>query len=165
VSSHLAPTLEPASAADVDALCSLLTSAGLPADDVGAHVEQFILARSAGAIIGSVALELAGPAALLRSLCVSPSQRGRALGARLLSAIETRAAARGVRELYLLTTSAAAFFERHGFAGTARQDVPDAIRDTAQFRTLCPASAVCMRKLLLPMARALPPEDGSPRRG
>jgi amino-acid N-acetyltransferase len=141
-------TLEPATAADLDAIRALLSASDLPVDDLGEHVAEFILAKREGMTIGSVALEYAGEAALLRSLCVAQRHRGQALGARLLAAVESNAASRDVRELYLLTTSSTAFFERHGFSMTSRADAPRGIRDTAQFRTLCPSTAVCMRKSL-----------------
>jgi amino-acid N-acetyltransferase len=65
-----------------------------------------------------------------------------------LARVEARAASRGVRELYLLTTGAVAYFEHHGFARTSREEAPERIRSTAQFCTLCPSTAFCMRKLL-----------------
>jgi amino-acid N-acetyltransferase len=144
----MAPTIETANAADLDAIRALLSAGDLPVDDVGEHVGEFVLARQDGATIGTVAAEYAGGVALLRSLCVARSHRGHAIGARLLAAIEAKAASRGVRELYLLTTGAVAYFESHGFARTSREDAPSAVRGTAQFRTLCPATATCMRKTL-----------------
>lgn len=142
-------TLEAAAAADLDVIRALLSASGLPIDSIDEHVRELILAKQEGTTIGTVGAEYAGEAALLRSLSVGPSHRGQAVGARLLAALEARAASRGVRELYLLTTSAAAYFERHGFARISRESTPERIRSTAQFRTLCPATAICMRKTLL----------------
>lgn len=139
---------ETADATDLDAIRALLSAGALPVDDVEEHVAEFMLAKQNGVPIGTAAAEYAGEAALLRSLCVAPSHRGRAIGAGLLARIEARAAARGVRELYLLTTSAEAYFTRHGFARASRGDAPEGIRSTAQFRTLCPSTAICMRKAL-----------------
>ena len=141
-------TFEAATAADLNVIRALLAAADLPVDDIDEHVGEFILARQEGTTIGTVGAEYAGEAALLRSLSVAPSQRGQAIGARLLAALEARAASRGVRELYLLTTSAAAYFEQHGFSRTPRENAPERIRRTAQFRTLCPEAAICMRKAL-----------------
>ena len=91
----------------------------------------------------------ADTAALLRSLCVVQEYRGQAVGTLLLSAIEGVAYSRGVRDLYLLTTSSAGFFEQHGFSRTLRAAAPPGICATAQFRSLCPATASCMHKALL----------------
>jgi N-acetylglutamate synthase-like GNAT family acetyltransferase len=153
------PTLEHARAADLDAIRSLLSASGLPVDDVDEHVANFMLARQNGATVGAVALEYAGEAALLRSLCVATSHRGQAIAGRLLASIEAKAASRGVRELYLLTTTAAGFFLRHGFSIASRESAPDAIRRTAQFRTLCPATAACLRK---PLPSSSKPALGTP---
>jgi amino-acid N-acetyltransferase len=141
-------TFETANAADLDEIRALLSAGGLPVDDVEEHAAEFVLAKQDGVAVGAVASECADNAALLRSLCVAPSHRGQAIGARLLARIEARAASRGVRELYLLTTGAVAYFEQHGFARTSREDAPEGIRSTAQFRTLCPSTAICMRKAL-----------------
>jgi amino-acid N-acetyltransferase len=51
-----------------------------------------------------------------------------------------------VETLYLLTTTAAPFFERYGYGAVAREEVPRPIRDTTEFTDLCPASATCMVK-------------------
>ncbi len=147
-------SIEAASAADLEAIRAMLEASGLPIDDIEAHIPSFLLAKR-DRMIGTVALEYAGSAALLRSLCVLPEYRGEAVGTRLLTAIEAEASSRGVRALYLLTTSAAAFFERHGFSPTARSLAPSSLRGSAQFRSLCPATAVCMRK---PLPSRLPRE-------
>jgi amino-acid N-acetyltransferase len=145
---RVALTFVPATPADLDLIRTLLSASGLPIDDVDQHVAEFILARCQGETVGTAALEQTGQTALLRSVCVAPGHRGSGVGTRLLAAIEAKAASRGVRELYLLTTGAAAFFEHHGFSTSARADVPPGIRSTAQFRTLCPSTASCMCKAL-----------------
>jgi amino-acid N-acetyltransferase len=141
-------TFESAQAADLDGIRAVLAASELPVADVEAVVPDFLLAKW-GQIIGTVALEHAGEAALVRSLCVAPEFRGQAVGTRLLSAIEEVARSRGVRELYLLTTSSVAFFERHGYSPTPRAMVPASIRGTMQFLSLCPSTAICMHKSLL----------------
>jgi amino-acid N-acetyltransferase len=98
--------------------------------------------------VGADGLQAAGPDGLLRSLVVESGARGRGLGAALVGALENRAAARGVVRLYLLTTTAAEFFERLGYEPVARDSVPPGIAATAEFRTLCPASATCLCRSL-----------------
>jgi N-acetylglutamate synthase-like GNAT family acetyltransferase len=149
---------ESAGTADLGTIRAMLLESNLPTDGVAEHLAEFVLARWEGATVGTVAAEYSGQAALLRSLCVAPSHRNRAVGAGLLEAIEARVVSRGVRELYLLTTSAEAFFERHGYSRSARSDAPPGVRGSAQFLGLCPSAAVCMRKTLLPSSneRRLP---------
>lgn len=144
----MTPRLDAATATDLEAIRAVLSSSALPIDDVAEHVAQFILAKHESRVIGTVAVEYAGQTALLRSLCVVPAYRGYGVGRRLLAAIEAQVVSRGVTELFLLTTRSAAFFEREGFARASRADAPSGIRGTAQFCTLCPATAVCMRKPL-----------------
>jgi N-acetylglutamate synthase-like GNAT family acetyltransferase len=48
--------------------------------------------------------------------------------------------------LYLLTTSAAPYFARHGYQVLVREQAPQAIRHSKQFADLCPSSATLMHK-------------------
>jgi len=83
-----------------------------------------------------------------RSLCVAGDHRNRGVARSLCAAIEAVARGLGVRDLYLLTTTAAAFFERQGFSVAARDVATAEIRGTAEFRDLCPSTATFMRKPL-----------------
>ena len=94
--------------------------------------------------IGVVGLEVYGSNALLRSLAVEPQHRSRGLGAGLVDAIESEARRRGVTALYLLTTTAATFFERLGYAAHERAAVPPSIAATTEFSLLCPDTADCL---------------------
>jgi amino-acid N-acetyltransferase len=82
-----------------------------------------------------------GPDALLRSLAVTPEHRGNGLGRRLADAVLALARQQGADRVYLLTETAAPFFRRLGFRDVARADVPEGIRGSLEFATLCPASA------------------------
>lgn len=142
------PVLELANAADLDSVSRLLQANDLPVGDLEDHIRSFVLAKWQGEIVGAVGLENCGESGLLRSLCVRHDRRSEGIGRALMSAIEADASARGVRDLYLLTFSAAPYFEKQQFVEIARDRVPVEIRSTAQFRILCPASATCMRKRL-----------------
>lgn len=137
-----------ADATDLDAVCALLGAEGLPTEDVAVHLPDFIVARDGDRLVAVVGLEPLGTAALLRSLCVTREYRGAGLGGALCDRISALARSGGARELYLLTTTARAFFERRGFVAIARDAVAEEIRTTLEFRSLCPASAVCMRRSL-----------------
>ena len=140
--------LGPAGADDLSGIEALLTDSHLPTTDVAQHLGGFILARSEGQLVGTVALERYGQVALLRSVCVAPSYRSRRVGRALLDAVESDAASHGIHQLYLLTTTAADYFAQHGFATITRDQAPPPIQQTAEFRSLCPSSAVCMKKAL-----------------
>jgi amino-acid N-acetyltransferase len=123
----------------------LLRQAGLPTEDLtAAHCEDFFFAGPASSPTGLVGLEIYVDVALLRSLVVIPERRGSGEGASLLGHAEQEARARGVRAMYLLTTTAEPFFAKHGYARTPRDAAPPAIRATREFSGICPASSSFM---------------------
>ena len=70
------------------------------------------------------------------------------MGSALLDYAEQFALSRGVRTLYLLTTTAEGFFVRRGYSTAARENAPPAIRSTREFAGICPASSAFMSKQL-----------------
>lgn len=112
------------------------------------HIHQFCLAWAENRLIATVGVELLGTNGLLRSLCVIPDYRGRGLAAELCDRMETYSRNAGVNRLYLLTTTAQAFFAHRGFALASRESAPPEVRETAEFRSLCPSTAACMLRVL-----------------
>jgi arsenate reductase (glutaredoxin) len=53
-----------------------------------------------------------------------------------------------VRELILLTETAAPFFARLGYQPAARESMPPEVQATGEFASLCPSTAVCLAKPL-----------------
>jgi len=145
-----------ASPSDETAVRQLLAASGLPWADLSADRQVIILASSGQQIVGCVALEPYGDAALLRSLVVAAGRRGRGLGTALYDRVVAQAALRGVKTAYLLTTTAERFCSRKGFEKIERAAVPAAVAASAEFRELCPATAVCMRRRLDREARHFP---------
>ncbi|WP_420128367.1 arsenic resistance N-acetyltransferase ArsN2 [Longimicrobium sp.] len=142
---------EPAHDSDFSAVIRLLADAALPHDDLAPeHLRHFLVMRDADGIAGVVGMEVADDAGLLRSLAVPEARRGGGLASRLVDALEAYARSAGIRTLYLLTTTAEAFFARRGYARVERGTVPEAIAATPEFRSICPASAACMAKALVP---------------
>lgn len=142
-----APTLRNATATDAAAVEALLTAAQLPLDGVRDAINSFTVAEDGNRIVGVAGIEQCGEGtghALLRSVAVDPAWRGRALGQALVARAIASAQDRGIRSLYLLTTTAEAWFPRFGFSVTARDAVPDDVRASAEFCTACPATATVM---------------------
>lgn len=138
-----------ARADDEAEILRLLESAQLPTSDItGDALHHFQVLRDAGALVGVVGLECAGPVALLRSLAVDPSGRGGGAGASLVLAAEAYARRCGVRDIFLLTTSADGYFAARGYRAVGREHAPAAIRQSEQFRSLCPSSSTLMVKHL-----------------
>ena len=97
---------------------------------------------------GVVGIQVFGTTALLRSLAVSESERGKGLGSALVRHVEQHLASSGVGTVYLLTTTASPFFELHGYRTANRKDAPKSISETSQFSSLCPGSSAFMVKVL-----------------
>jgi amino-acid N-acetyltransferase len=97
---------------------------------------------------GVIGLESFENLGLLRSLVVSRAARGSGIGAALVAALEAVCRELGVRELWLLTIDADAFFAKLGYVTRSRDAAPEAIRNTAEFSGLCPGDAVLMSKEL-----------------
>lgn len=136
-------------ATELPAASRLLRAADLPTSDItAASAISFWAKDHGGELAGIVGLEHVGKCVLLRSLVVHPSQRDRGLGRELVAHAEQEARREGFLELSLLTTSAEGFFRAMGYRIVERGDVTPDIRQAAQFRSLCPASAVCMSKSL-----------------
>lgn len=134
---------------DFEAVRRLLEEARLPTRDLTPEMlEHFLVARRGAELVGVIGLEPLGDVGLLRSAAVAPELRGTGLGGRLTDALERYAREAGVGRLYLLTTTAAAYFDRHGYVRVPRDEAPAAIRDTTEFRELCAATSVCMVKEL-----------------
>ena len=139
---------EQANRKDLDIIVELLSSVGLPAEDVGLHLDSFIVARHGKKMAGVVGVQLYGADALLRSLAVYPEARGRGIARQLSRRIVASAQRRGAKRLYLLTTTIEGLCEKWGYRKIDRKNVPEAIRSTAEFKSLCPSTAVCMYKEL-----------------
>jgi len=111
-----------------------------------ALLEHFFFIGTASAPIGLVGLEVCGEHALLRSLVVAPSARTGGAGSALVERAEAHARWQGVRNVYLLTTSAEDFFARRGYVRVGRETAPESIRSTHEFADICPASSAFMVK-------------------
>lgn len=136
-----------ATPADIDQMLTLLRAADLPVDGVATAPGDYLVAAAEnGDIVALGGLESHGPDALLRSLAVAASHRNQGLGRRIFDRLWQRAEAERFSEIYLLTTTAADYFERLGFLRVARESAPGAIRLSREFSAICPDSAVLMRR-------------------
>ena len=125
---------------------ALLAASKLPLDDVEVFLGDFIIARFNGELVGCIGLERYGKIALLRSLVVREDFRGFGIAKELCRRFEERLS--GFEVVYLLTTTAADFFRKIGYEEINRDEAPPPIRTNKQFTTLCPSTAVLMKKIL-----------------
>jgi amino-acid N-acetyltransferase len=128
---------------------ALLTESQLPTSDLSPkNLEHFFGCGSSQTPKGVVGLEIYGTVALPRSLTVATDYRGLGCGKALVAEAERYAQSEGVTELYLLTITAERFFERLGYRRSARENAPEAVRQTKEFSSLCPSSSAFMAKVL-----------------
>ena len=126
---------------------NLLARCALPSSDLSEEKLQHFFGCGEEANPGGVVgVELYGDVALLRSLAVEKDVRGKGCGKRLVEEAEKYAALNGVKRIYLLTTTAETFFGALGYKKIGRDAVPEAIRNTTEFSTLCSATAPVMAK-------------------
>jgi amino-acid N-acetyltransferase len=85
---------------------------------------------------------------LLRSLAVAKAYRRQGLATQLVNKIEEYARSQKVATLYLLTLTAENFFSGRGYKKIDRKAAPAALQETTEFKSLCPQTAVCMKKRL-----------------
>jgi amino-acid N-acetyltransferase len=137
--------IERARPGDLPDVLALLERARLPLDGAREIGEAMVVARDGERVVGAAGLELYADGALLRSVVVDASVQGQGLGHRLTEAALTLARERGATLVFLLTTTASAFFPRFGFERITRDDVPASVRQSVEFQSACPASAVVMR--------------------
>lgn len=136
-------------AAEDPGLRAALAAEGLPTDDLGEPGRAFFrYASLAGRPFGYGAFEIHGAEALVRSIVVPAEARGRGVGRGILLLLLSRAFDLGARRAWLLTSSAAPFFSRNGFAAVARETAPPEIRATRQAASLCPSSATLMTRAI-----------------
>ena len=127
----------------------LLSAAKLPTADLRPeHFQHFFGCGAEDAPQGVVGVELYGADALLRSLVVDESARGKGCGKALVAQAERYARSRGAERIYLLTTTAAKFFAALGYRPAAREEAPASIRGTSEFSGLCPSNSAFMVKEL-----------------
>lgn len=142
------PTIDKIPGGDAE-LAAILRTAGLPTDDLALPGRQFFRFREHGRLIGFIGWERTDDrCALLRSLVVVPSLRGKGSGTALVNWALTRLAELGATDAYVLTTTAESFSTHRGFTPVGRAEAPHSIRQSRQFAALCPASATLLHRSL-----------------
>jgi amino-acid N-acetyltransferase len=131
--------IRPASGDDLPAVVDLLTKTNLPVEGVKESIGSFVVAENGGRVVGVGGVERCGNYGLLRSVAVDAAMIERLIA-------DSRAS--GLRALYLLTTTAENYFPSFGFDKATRDSVPAEIQQTAEFKDLCPSSAIVMWRAL-----------------
>jgi amino-acid N-acetyltransferase len=126
----------------------LLAQNDLPTSDLDADKYLYALLDEQQQLAGTGGLEFTGNAALLRSVSVKKELQGKGLGKQISSYLEKIASEKGIDEIYLLTTTAKDFFEKEAYQIINRDEVPQGIKETSEFSSVCPSSAIVMKKTI-----------------
>jgi len=137
-------SLRQAAEADWPAIQALLTANALPLAGAHAHLATFAVATAGSEVVGVAGAEVYGSVALLRSVAVAPGLQRQGIGESLVGLLLQQAQRRGIRQVFLLTTTAANYFPKFGFQPLARDQAPAVLQASAEFQGACPASAVLM---------------------
>jgi amino-acid N-acetyltransferase len=146
-------TMRRATRHDWPKIAALLATADLPLAGADEHLPDFFLAFREDLLVGTAGLERYGDTAFLRSVAVASTERGQGLGQALVRQALAHAASLGLRQVVLLTTTAADFFPRFGFQPINRAEVPLAAQASLEFQEVCPASAAVLSLVLEPEKR------------
>lgn len=140
------PTLlEITSENDSTFFTQLLEANKLPASDLHPGVKKFLL-LSGSEVIGTGGLEIFSNIGLVRSVSVADAYKGKGYGREISRMLESAAKQLNVQELFLLTDTAKDFFAKLDYQVIERNAVPQSIRETQQFSSICPSSAIIMMK-------------------
>ena len=153
--------LRKAEKADLPLIQEFLKANDLCFEDIPDKKDSIVIARRNAQFIGVGGIERYGLYGLLRSVAIDRPFRGKGYGKELCDKLISRALSSGVKELYLLTTTAEAFFKRFGFERVDRKNAPPVIQETSEFRELCPSSSVLMWKRLEKTSSPTLPADSS----
>ena len=138
-------SIRAATQGDLGAVESALRHSDLPLDGLDDQFgDGYAVAESDGPVIGVEGLEVYGNDGLLRSAAVVSGWRGKGVGDALTRDRIEWARQRGLRSLYLLTTTAGDYFPRFGFTRADRETAPDAVRRSKEFSEACPSTALFM---------------------
>jgi amino-acid N-acetyltransferase len=131
---------------DLPAVSRLLEEAQLPLDGLEEQWGPgFAVAVDGGNVVGAAGIERYGRFGLLRSVVTAPRERGRGIADSLVRNRLAWAGTEGLEGVFLLTTTAAGYFPRLGFERVERDSLPIEIRESREFASVCPDSAVAMR--------------------
>jgi amino-acid N-acetyltransferase len=133
---------------DLPEVLALLRKVDLPSAGLAETLPDFFVAEQDGRLVGVAGLEIYRSSALLRSVVVEEEWRGSGVGGRLIDLALEKARARGLDDVFLLTTTAEHYFPRFGFTCVSREAVSQEVQTSVEFQGACPASAVVMRRQL-----------------
>lgn len=124
----------------------LLDIEQLPVEDLPTQLAHFFVATAEDKVVGVIGLEIHGEYGLLRSMVVDRPFRNHQVASKLVQTLEEYAKKKGLKEVYLLTLTAAGYFEKKGYSPVLRNEAPEVLQSTSEFTHSCPATAQMMKR-------------------
>ena len=140
--------IQQATEKDLDVIKKLLDDNNLPTTDIHQDNIQFFIGFIDDKIMSVIGLEKYNNVGLLRSLAVNDLFKNQQVGTRLIRHIFDLCASEHIDKIYLLTTTAEKYFVKFGFTKIERIEAHDILKQTREFKDICPVSAVLMCKKL-----------------
>lgn len=128
-----------------EALQDLLKSEKLCYNDIAEDGVTLFGVKIKHVHVGYFGFEQFNQDALFRSMLVQPDARKRGYGSLIWNEAKAKLKEMGVKNVFLLTDTAAQFFSKHGFVNIDRESVPESIANTTEFKEFCPDSSTCMK--------------------
>lgn len=135
-----------ANPADFNGVEKLLLDNKLPAEDINKDLPNFFVATDKDSIIGAIGFEVYADNGLLRSMVIDTAHRKHGIAAALINELFTDARKKNLKEMYLLTETAADYFTKKDFQRVERDQVPESLKQSSEFSHVCPSSAIVMKK-------------------
>jgi len=129
---------------DINFISDLLKSMALPCEDFKAHLNNFYVIEDKNEIIATAGYESCTSFALLRSFAIEEEYKGLGLAKKLYKVLEKKAKDENIKAFYLLTQTAIKYFEKLNFKCIEKNKAPKSIKNTEQFKTICPNSSQLM---------------------
>jgi len=118
---------------DIQAIKDLLAENDLPSEDIRGDHQVFFLLRGEGKILAVCGLEIYGRHGILRSFVVNKPERKTGIGTEIYQYTLSKGIEEGIKAFYLLTTTAAGFFEKMEWQKVERKAVPEVIKKSHEF--------------------------------
>ncbi len=128
----------------LEAFRTLLKSSNLPYEDLNYKDHILVGYYQGEELAGTGGLEIYDGYALLRSLAVRVGAQGMSLGSAITKNLIVQAKEKKLKGIYLLTETARGFFLLKGFKDVMRDQVPNGVKASSEFSSVCSTSAACM---------------------
>ena len=136
--------IRPARQEEITKIHDILIEAQLPTEGIDKYLSNFYVGLIDERIIAAGGLEVHGVFGLLRSVVVIPEYQRHGFARSLCDTIINQASQLNLSAVYLITETAERYFTKLDFAIVPRENAPIDIRNTQEFKELCPESAILM---------------------